>query len=94
MHRRGASVPLSKEPDLHEQHRSLSVDEVVQLGMGSPASRVWDQANACQLAPVVRPAGTSRLYLIAIAALAGIVFAVTGCGSSSDNATTSPQVAN
>src|SRR5512132_1263453 len=34
--------------------------------------------------------GTSRLYLaIAIAALAGIVFAVTGCGSSTDNTTTS-----
>ncbi len=45
---------------------------------------------ASQLAPVTRPTGTSRLYLvIAIAALAGIVFAVTGCGSSSDNATTS-----
>jgi hypothetical protein len=38
----------------------------------------------------MRPTGTSRLYLaIASAALAGIVFAVTGCGSSSDNAPTS-----
>jgi hypothetical protein len=38
----------------------------------------------------MRPTGTSRLYLaIAIVALAGIVFAVTGCGSSSDNTATS-----
>jgi hypothetical protein len=37
----------------------------------------------------MRRTGTSRLYLvIAIAALAGIVFAVTGCGSSSNNNTT------
>jgi hypothetical protein len=59
-----------------------------------PASPVWDEARrcvVCQLAPITRPTGTSRLYLvIAIAALAGIVFAVTGCGSSSsENTTTS-----
>ncbi len=38
----------------------------------------------------MRRTGTSRLYLVlAIAALAGIGFSVTGCGSSSDNTTTS-----
>jgi hypothetical protein len=50
-----------------------------------------DDARRCvagQLAPVVRPTG--RLYpVIAIAALAGVAFAVTGCGSSSGNTTTS-----
>jgi hypothetical protein len=62
-------------------------------GAGLLASPAWDEARrcvACQLAPVMRPTGTSRLYLaIAIVALAGIVFAVTGCGSSSDNTATS-----
>ena len=38
----------------------------------------------------MRRTGTSRLYLVlAVAALAGIVFSVTGCGSSSDKTTTS-----
>jgi hypothetical protein len=50
-------------------------------------ARLW---VASQLVPVMRPTGTSRLYLVlTIAAMAGIVFAVTGCGSSGDNATTS-----
>jgi hypothetical protein len=67
---------------------------VVHLATGLPASPVWDEARrcvVCQHAPITRPTGTSRLYLvIAIAALAGIAFAVTGCGSSSsDNTTTS-----
>src|SRR6476646_7213962 len=38
----------------------------------------------------MRPTGTSRLYLaLEIAALVGIGFSVTGCGSSGDNTTTS-----
>jgi hypothetical protein len=41
-------------------------------------------------ATVMGRTGTSRLYLVlAIVALAGIVFSVTGCGSSSDKTTTS-----
>ena len=43
----------------------------------------------------MRWTGTSRLYLvIAIAALAGIVFAVTGCGSSSSNNNTTTSTAS
>ena len=38
----------------------------------------------------MRPTGTSRVYLVtAIAALAGVAFTMSGCGSSSDNTATS-----
>jgi len=46
-------------------------------------------ASPVSVRRVMRPTGTSRLYLaIASAALAGIVFAVTGCGGSSSSETT------